>query len=116
MSMCLERAWNIGFSANLRADRLSIWIVVGPLFTNSSSDPSSRSHKTSQVVFERAMYSASMVERAMVGCLREIQDTGAFPRKEIYPLIDLRSTVSFAQSASQNILISPIPPNVMPRV
>src|ERR1700761_997328 len=39
MSMCLERAWNIGFSANLRADRLSIWIVVGPLFTNPSSDP-----------------------------------------------------------------------------
>jgi len=48
-----------------------------------SSEESFQSQIASQVALARAIYSASMVERATVGCFQEDQKIGAEPKYEM---------------------------------
>ena len=58
-------------------------MVVGEFVGIPSSEESFLSQIASQVALARAMYSASMVERATVGCFREDQEIGAEPKYEM---------------------------------
>ena len=48
-----------------------------------------------------AMYSASVDESAMADCLRLFYETAALFRLNTNPLMDLRVSLSFAQSESE---------------
>src|SRR4051794_18370070 len=47
------------------------------------------------------MYSASVVDKAIVGCLLQFHEIAPTPTKNTYPVVDRRSLASPAQSASQ---------------
>lgn len=62
----------------------------------------------------RAMYSASVDERAMVGCRRDFHDTGELPKQKMNPVVDLQSSHCSAQSESEwPVRVISGPPSVM---
>ena len=66
-----------------------------------------------------AMYSANVVDSAMVGCFLHFYEMTPTPTKNTYPVVDCRSFTSPAQSASQNPLNTiSLPPrhNLKPKV
>lgn len=54
----------------------------------------------------RLRYSASVDERETVGCFLELHVTRFFPRKMQTPLVERRSSISVAQSESENPVMS----------
>jgi len=58
-------------------------MVVGGFIGMPSSEESSQSQIASQVALARAIYLASIVERATVGCFQEDQEIGAEPKYEM---------------------------------
>jgi hypothetical protein len=59
-----------------------------------------RSHVASRDASETAIYSASHVDSATIGCLLDSQVIGAPASRNRYPLVDLQVDVSPAQSES----------------
>jgi hypothetical protein len=59
-----------------------------------------RSHVASRAASEAAMYSASHVDKATIGCLLDPQAMGVPAPKNRYPLVDLQVDVSPGQSES----------------
>ena len=59
-----------------------------------------RSHTASWAAAQALMYSASAVERAIVGWRLLHQERGAFRDMKMYPVMDFRSSGFEAQSAS----------------
>jgi hypothetical protein len=59
-----------------------------------------RSHIVSRAALEVAIYSASHVDSATIGCLLDPQAMGALAPKNRYPLVDLQVDISPAQSES----------------
>jgi hypothetical protein len=59
-----------------------------------------RSHITSRDASEAAIYSASHVDSATIGCLLDSQAMGIPAPRNRYPLVDLQVDVSPAQSKS----------------
>jgi hypothetical protein len=59
-----------------------------------------RSHITSRDASEAAIYSASHINSATIGCLLDSQVMSASAPKNRYPLIDLQVDISPAQSES----------------
>jgi hypothetical protein len=54
----------------------------------------------SQTVLLKAMYSASVDDSETILCFRVVHDTVDPKTLKTYPVIDFRSSISFAQSAS----------------
>jgi hypothetical protein len=73
-------------------------VVIG-IFSSLSRD---WIHKTSEAVFARLLYSASVLDLATRVCFFELQETRFGPKKMQEPEVDLLSSTSEAQSASQN--------------
>ena len=73
--------------------------VAGAL-NRSISASRFRSHITSRVTSEAAIYSASHVNSATIGCLLDPQAMGIPALRNRYPLIDLQIDISPAQSES----------------
>ena len=57
---------------------------------------------SSEVVLAIALYSASVLDQATVGCFLELQETRLCPRYSKKPLVERRSEESPGQSASLN--------------
>ena len=87
MSICLVLAWWTGFSARIIHDWLSSKIVVGffeegySYWTSLNRD---RNQRASWTEVHKAMYSASVVESAIVGCRLEHQLIAPLLRVKIH--------------------------------
>ncbi|KAG0599654.1 hypothetical protein M758_12G169300 [Ceratodon purpureus] len=99
--MCFVREWCVGFFANAMHPWLSHMMVVASTWTHPTSPKSLRSQMTSLVLWLVAMYSASVVDKAIVGCLLQFHEMAPSPTKKTYPVVERRSFASPAQSASQ---------------
>ncbi len=66
-----------------------------------SSNRRARRDNISRVAVAKATYSASIVERATTDCFLELHETGEPATKHTNPDVDLRPTVSPAQSESE---------------
>src|SRR5271170_1182507 len=103
MSICFDRVWCTGFLANANAPWLSILRIVEgrgviPYCSSSNNWPI---HLISFAASVNAIYSASIVEMATVGCLQLFHTTTASFNKTTTPVVDLRESKSLPQSASE---------------
>lgn len=87
--MCFERRDSMGFLVIAMAPALSHHIVTAFFIFNPNSFSSCFIHNTSWVVFDKEMYSASVDDRATIGCNLDCHDIGQFPRNIINPDVDL---------------------------
>jgi len=71
---------------------------------NARSFKSVDNHIVSEAAIARALYSASVVDRATALCFLELQEMGLEPIKLIYAEVDVRSSTLPAQSASEYVL------------
>ena len=90
--ICLVLLWNSGFSDNLMALWLSTRILVGLVCGWPISQRNLLSHTVSRAAEARAMYSASVLQSEVMGCLWLDHDTSFFPATNINPLVDFLST------------------------
>ena len=75
---------------------------VGDGKTIRSSWRSELIQSNSEVALAIALYSASVLDRATLGCFLELQETKLLPRYMRNPLVERRSEESPTQSASLN--------------
>ena len=101
MSICLDLAWNWGFDANAMADWLLSNSSAGEGCMKFNSMNKFLSQMAWVVAFELAMYSASVVDRATVGCFLEDQAMAPPPIRNTNPDMDFWSISEEAQSASE---------------
>jgi len=100
-SMCLVRAWR----SRLWAKATELWLsqkireVSKVMWSSLRRDSSQR---ISEVTWARLRYSSSVVDLATKSCFLAHHETKLGPRKMQAPEVDLRSSWSAAQSASQN--------------
>ena len=95
---CLE--WYTGFAAMAATLVLSLRII-GTFSTSIFSSPSKEFiHVISVLHRAIALYSDSVVDLAIMPCFLELQATRLSPKYTQYPLMDLLSSGSVAQSAS----------------
>src|SRR5271169_3638563 len=92
----------IGFFTRDIQDSLSCCIAVGFCWLNLNSANNVLNHIVSFVPSESAIYSASIVDKAIVFCFRVFQDMIPSFNQNRYPDIECLSSTSFAQSASQD--------------
>jgi len=71
--MCLAHWWNCGFLAIATAPSLSLKISVGRTCLYPSSPTSDRSQQASHVTSDKATYSASVDDKAIVDCFFDHQ-------------------------------------------
>ena len=76
ISMCFVRAWNWPSLewARANADWLSSCMVTGSLIGWNNSKMNCQSHSASLAAYVSAIYSASVVESAMISCCFELQE------------------------------------------
>jgi hypothetical protein len=100
--MCFVRACCVRFFVNDIAPWLSHQITVAFFFfMYPNSFMSFVIHMASLVAFVLAMYSASVVHKTIVGCRLLLQEMAPPPIMNTNPVVDLLSSRSPAQSASQ---------------
>ena len=89
---------------------MALWLseksVIGPSGGSPNLVRSERSQISSEVAALATMYSASMLDLVTVHCFRELQTMGILPSKKTCPEMDLRSSGSLPQSASQYASVS----------
>ena len=73
--MCLARVWNFESFVNSIAALLSMCIGIGPTVLIPSSETSCHNQMALQVTVVTAMYLASIVESATIGCFLVFQVT-----------------------------------------
>ena len=100
MSICLVRAWNLLSLDNAIAPWLLQLIVNGASCKPRISFRKLRNHKASLAAWVCAIYSASVLDNAIMYCFFELQDTAPLPIWNEYPEIECRCFWP-AQSASQ---------------
>ena len=84
--MCFIRAQNTRFAQRYVAPMLSHH-NVGDGKTIQSSQRSELIQSNSEVALAIALYSASVLDRAIVGCFLELQETRLLPRYMRNPLV-----------------------------
>lgn len=98
-SMCFVRAWRVGLCEKRIALRFSHQSVGGKKVTLSSLSKDS-SHKSSEVMWVKVQYFASMVERAINDCFFELWVIIFEPAKIYDPNVEWKSWWSLAQLKS----------------
>jgi hypothetical protein len=99
ISTCFMRAWIMGFDERYVAPIFSHHNIGGTLIGIPSSD--GRDYQESYVaVFDNALYSALVLNRATVACFLQLQEIRLFPTKTQYPPGDRRSSLHPTQSVS----------------
>ena len=114
--VCTCRTWRVPFWTRSRTKWRSIWMCFilecctrlkliwvaprlsqrregGALREKPSSWNKARSHIVSDAAFARALYSASVDERATALCFLELQEIGFEPRKVIYVEVEVWSSL-----------------------
>src|SRR5215469_2942814 len=109
--MCLLRKWLTGLEASARAPWLSIPSCVGslpmkvrfvgPLWPFRMANRKCRIHTACFAASAAATYSASVVDIAVIGCLRLLQLIGPPAIMKIYALVD-RHLVALPYDESEN--------------
>ncbi len=74
MSMCFVQEWWVGFFASAMHPWLSHMMVVAPTCTSPTSAINFLNHMASLVHWLVAMYSTSVVDKAIVGCLLQFHE------------------------------------------
>ena len=90
--MCLARWWNCGFLAIATAPSLSLKISVGRTCLYPSSPNSDRSQQASCVASDKATYSASVDDKAIVNCFFDHQVMAPLAAMKMYPVVDFHSS------------------------
>jgi hypothetical protein len=88
MSMCFVREWWVGFLASAMHPWLSHMMVVAPTCTSPTSAINFLNHMASLVHWLVAMYSASVVDKAIVCCLLQFHEMAPTPTKNTYPVVE----------------------------
>jgi hypothetical protein len=101
ISMCLVRAWNAGLVDKYVVPILLHQSVGGCGRNIPRSQGRDWSQMSSVAVMARVQYSYSVLEWAIVRCLREDQEIRLGPRKTQKPLVNFLSLGQLAQSASE---------------
>ncbi len=100
--MCFVQACCVGFFVNDIAPWLSHRITIAIYsFMYPNSFMSFVIHMASLVACVLAMYSACIIDRVIVGCRLVLQEMVPPPIMNTNPMVDLLSSRSMAQSASQ---------------
>ena len=92
IAMCLLWLWNCGFFAIAMELLLSPLITVGLCWGYPSSSNKFCNEHTSCPASDRAMYSACIVERAILDCFLDFQVIAPPAAEKTYPDIDLWSS------------------------
>ena len=79
--MCFMREWLTGLKLRCVAPRLSQRSWGGAETGKASSLSKVASHRVSEAALARALYSASVLDRATTRCFLELQDMGLEPKK-----------------------------------
>ena len=90
--MCFIRECWTGLKLRWVAPKLSQSSLGCPDKGRPSSLNNERSHDVSEAALARALYSASVDERATALCFFELQEIGLTPRNEIYAEVEVRSS------------------------
>ena len=72
---------------------LSPWIVVGKVCAKPNSENKFLNHLASRAALDRAIYSASVVDIAVMDCFLENQVIVPPAIMKTYPVIDFKSSV-----------------------
>jgi hypothetical protein len=100
ISKCLVLLWNTGLEAMCIALWLSQYNVGSLTHLVCKSFKRYKSHWSSQVAVESALYSASDEDLDTVYCFLARRDIKDEPRKKQKPIVDLLESMHPAQSAS----------------
>src|ERR1700731_4601943 len=117
MSICFARECATGFFESVIQPWLLAWMTVVVEGGEPRLVSSERSHTASLVAFAEAIYSASTVDRATVGCFFDDQETVLPATSKMKPAIERQSSASCAQSESVHPTRSTpsfLPPNTNP--
>ena len=98
MAMCFVQVWLTEICASAMHPWLSAWIIVVKTYLKSIFSSSIWSQMASFVTFDVAMYSASMVERATIGCFFDDQANLLPAMSNTKSPIDFCVSLSCAQS------------------
>jgi hypothetical protein len=101
--MCFVRLWKIGFFAMATAPVLSHVIFVGFCWVSRNSRYKFCNHEASFPASHRAIYSASVEDCTVTGCLLDHQVIAPFAAMKTYPVVDFMSSL-FWYAASENPL------------
>ena len=103
MSICL--AWECETELRDRAilPWLSVWMIVAAFCWNLKSFSNAGSQIASFAAFDAAIYSASTVERATVGCFLDDHETGLPAIVKTNPPTERLESLSWAQSESVHL-------------
>ena len=102
--MCLVRAWKTGFDVRYVAPRLSHHKMVVRCCDTPSSLSSDSTQMASAAPFAKALYSASVLDLETVGYFLALHEIRFEPTNTAKPLVDRRSSIHPAQSASMKTL------------
>ena len=100
ISMCFVRWWFLSFELMEIAPLLLAWIVIDHDTGNPTSSKYLSSHKACVVAHEKAINSASTVDRATVSCLFVSQETGPPATMKMLPSVDRHVFLHLAKSES----------------
>ena len=100
-SMCFVFGWSFGFRARAIQPWLSSKTVVGVVCCRPMSWSKCRSHITSCAAEHNEIYSASVDERAVIGCFFDRHEIVPLPRRNTWPEVDFREIEHPAQSESE---------------